>query len=236
MYRTGDVVRWNGAGELDYLGRTDHQVKIRGFRIELGEIEAVLARHPDVSAAVVLGRKAARTGENGLSEEDGSGLQQLVAYVVSAGPQDPTPSVLRSFVDQILPDYMVPAAFVFLDALPLGPTGKLDRRALPAPEPDAGPRTGYVPPSTDTQRVLAEIWADLLAVDKIGVEDNFFELGGDSIRSMLITTRIKAAFDVALTPRDVLTARTVSALAETVEDAVLLELERVAFGDGNDKL
>ncbi|MGH3943807.1 MAG: amino acid adenylation domain-containing protein, partial [Pseudonocardiaceae bacterium] len=227
MYRTGDVVQWNAAGELDYLGRADHQVKIRGFRIELGEIEAVLARHPDVSAAVVIGSTAT------LTEENGSGLQQLVAYVVPAGPQVPTASVLRSFVSRILPDYMVPAAFVFLDVLPLGPTGKLDRRALPAPESDAGPRTGYLPPSTDTQRVLAEIWADVLAAEKVGVGDNFFELGGDSIRSMLITTRINAAFGVTLTPRDVLTARTVSALAETVEDAILLELERVAFGDGN---
>ncbi len=228
MYRTGDVVRWNASGELEYLGRADHQVKIRGFRIELGEIEAVLARHPDVSAAVVMGRKAA------LTEENGSGLQRLVAYIVAAGPEGPTPSVLRSFLNQILPDYMVPAAFVLLDALPLGPTGKLDRQALPAPEWDAGPRTGYVPPSTDTERALAEIWADVLAVEKVGVEDSFFELGGDSIRSMLITTRIKAAFDVILTPRDVLTARTVSALAEMVEDAILRELERVAFGDGND--
>jgi len=232
MYRTGDVVRWSAAGVVDYLGRIDHQVKIRGFRIELGEIEAVLAKHPDVSAAVVIGRKAA-PAEGKLAEENGSGLQRLVAYVVPAGPQVPTPSVLRSFLNQVLPDYMVPAAFVLLDALPVGPTGKLDRTALPAPEPDAGPRTGYVPPSTDTERALAEIWADVLTVDKIGVEDNFFELGGDSIRSMLITTRIKAAYDVTLTPRDVLTARTVSALTEVVENAILCELERVAFGDGN---
>jgi amino acid adenylation domain-containing protein len=230
MYRTGDVVRWNAAGELEYLGRVDHQVKIRGFRIELGEIEAALARHPDVSAAVVLGHNAA------LAEEDGSGLQRLVAYVVPAGPPVPTPAGLRSFLNQILPDYMVPAAFVLLDALPLGSTGKLDRRALAAPEWDAGPRTGYVPPSTDTERALAQIWTDVLAVEKIGVENSFFELGGDSIRSMFITTRINAAFDVALTPRDVLTARTVSALAEMVEDAILRELERVAFGDGNDRL
>ncbi|MDQ2881212.1 MAG: amino acid adenylation domain-containing protein [Actinomycetota bacterium] len=228
MYRTGDVVRWNAAGELDYLGRVDHQVKIRGFRIELGEIEAVLTRNPDVSAAVVLGRVAAP------SEENGSGLHRLVAYVVPAGPQVPRSSALRSFLSQALPDYMVPAAFVFLDALPLGRTGKLDRTALPAPEWEAGPRTDYVAPSTDSERALAEIWADLLAVDKVGVEDNFFELGGDSIRSLLITTRIKTVFDVTLTPRDVLTARTVSALAEMVEDAILCELERVAFGDGND--
>jgi acyl carrier protein len=227
------VVRWNAAGQLEYLGRVDHQVKIRGFRIELGEIEAVLARHPDVSAAVVMGRKAA------LTEENGSGLQRLVAYVVPAVSQVSTPSVLRSYLNQILPDYMVPSVFVFLDALPLGPTGKLDRKALStlglsAPEGDAGSRTDYVPPSTDTERALAEIWADVLTVDKVGVEDNFFELGGDSIRSLLITTRIKAAFDVALTPRDVLTARTVSALTEVVEDAILGELERVAFGDDND--
>jgi non-ribosomal peptide synthetase component F len=228
MYRTGDIVKWNTSGELEYLGRVDHQVKIRGFRIELGEIEAVLTRHPDVSAAVVMAREAA------LTEGNGSGLQRLVAYIVPAGPQLPTASVLRSFVNQVLPDYMVPATFVFLDALPRSPGGKLDRAALPAPECDAGPPTGYVAPSTDTERALAEIWAHCLAVDKVGVEDNFFELGGDSIRSMLITTRINAAFDITVTPRDVLTARTVSALTALVEDAVLSELERVASGDGND--
>ncbi|PZS40768.1 MAG: hypothetical protein DLM62_01105, partial [Pseudonocardiales bacterium] len=156
------------------------------------------------------------------------------AYVVPAGHQVPRSSTLRSFLSQALPGYMVPAAFVFLDALPLGRTGKLDRTALPAPEWETGPATDYVAPSTDTERALAGIWADVLAVDKVGVEGNFFELGGDSIRSLLITTRIKAVFDVTLTPRDVLTARTVSALAEMVEDAILCELERVAFGDGND--
>ncbi|MGH3901348.1 MAG: amino acid adenylation domain-containing protein [Pseudonocardiaceae bacterium] len=240
MYRTGDVARWNAAGELEYIGRIDHQVKIRGFRIELGEIEAVLARHPDVSAAVVLAQKTA------LTEEHGSDLQRLVAYIVPAGRQIPSPSVLQSFLNQVLPDYMVPAAFVTLDELPLGPTGKLDRTVLStlglstsgllAPECDAGPRTGYVPPSTDTERTLAEIWADCLAVNKIGVADNFFDIGGDSVRSMLIVTRINAAFDLTLTPRDVLTARTISALAGVVEDAILHEVERVAFGDGNDQV
>ncbi|MGH3875116.1 MAG: amino acid adenylation domain-containing protein [Pseudonocardiaceae bacterium] len=225
MYRTGDLVRWTSDGELQYRGRADHQVKIRGFRVELGEVEAVLAKHPDVRAAVVMARA------------DQPGGTRLVAYVVPAGPEIPALPVLRLFLDQILPDYMVPAAFVMVDELPLGPTGKLDRAALSELlSPEAAPCTGYVAPSTDTQRVVAEIWADVLTVDQVGVEDNFFELGGDSVRSLHITTRINTIFDVALTPRDILTARTVSALAELIEDAILHELERVAFGDGNDRL
>ena len=126
---------------------------------------------------------------------------------------------------------MVPSALLALDQWPLTPNGKLDRKALPSVE---ATRAAYTEPRTDTERVLAQIWSDVLAVDTVGVEDNFFELGGDSIRSVLIIMRIKAAFDVILTPRDVLTTRTIAALADVVEDAILSELERLAFGHGND--
>jgi acyl carrier protein len=135
----------------------------------------------------------------------------------------------------MLPDYMVPSAFVLLDELPLSPNGKLDRHALPTPELGAGDGAGYVAPRTEAEKVLAGIWSEVLGVEQVGVEDNFFELGGDSLRSMQLTSRAKAFFDVALTPRDVRTARTVSALAELVEEKILSELERVAGGSGNDE-
>jgi acyl carrier protein len=136
-------------------------------------------------------------------------------------------------VATVLPDYMVPAAFVLLDELPLNPNGKLDRRALPAPEFEPG--AGYVAPRTEAETVLAAIWSEVLGVERVGVEDNFFELGGDSLRSLQLTSRTKAAFDVALTPRDVRTARTVCALAELVEEKILSELEQVVGDSGNDE-
>ncbi|MDQ3905137.1 MAG: amino acid adenylation domain-containing protein, partial [Actinomycetota bacterium] len=203
MYRTGDVVRWNAAGELEYLGRVDHQVKIRGFRVELGEIEAVLAGHPDVGQAVV----TARTADNG------SGVQRLVAYVVPANAHAPNPSELRSFLGGILPNYMVPAAVVLLDALPLNANGKLDRRALPDPEWHAGSSAGYVAPRTDAEQIVAQIWAEILGVEQVGAADNFFELGGDSILSIRVTSRLRAAFGVDLSPRAVFTHSTVAELA-----------------------
>jgi amino acid adenylation domain-containing protein len=222
MYRTGDLVRWTADGQLKFAGRVDHQVKIRGFRIELGEIETLLRRHPGVGAAVVAVR------------EDESGHKQLAAYVVSADGQAPAPGDLRAHLAAFLPDYMVPAAFVMLDRLPLSPNGKVDRRALPAP--DAGPQTsaGYTAPRTDTEILIAEIWADVLGVDRVGIHDNFFELGGDSVRSLGVAARAKAAFDVALTPREVLVTRTVAGLAELVEEKVLAEMEHVALSAGND--
>ncbi|MGH3875074.1 MAG: amino acid adenylation domain-containing protein, partial [Pseudonocardiaceae bacterium] len=210
MYRTGDVVRWNAAGELDYLGRADHQVKIRGFRIELGEIEAVLAGHPDVAQVVVITRTAAAAGA------DGSDSQRLVAYLVAAGSTTPTTTELRSFLGERLPDYMVPAAFVALDALPLNANGKLDRRALPAPEWGAGGTGGYVAPRTETERVVADIWAEVLGVPRVGVGDNFFELGGDSILSIRVASRLRAAFDAELSPRVVFTHATVAELAAAI--------------------
>jgi amino acid adenylation domain-containing protein len=221
MYRTGDLVRWTTQGQLEYLGRTDEQVKVRGFRIELGEIEAVLAAHPGVGNVAVI----ARDGE--------PDRRHLVAYVVPTANEVLDSVGLRAHVATRLPEYMVPSAFVMLNELPLTPNGKLDRRALPAPE--FTPAVGYVAPRSEAEQVLAEIWAEVLGVDRVGVEDDFFELGGDSLRRLQLTSRMKATFDVALTPRDIRTARTVSALAELVEEKILSELERVAVGAENNE-
>nr|QEO73883.1 AMP-dependent synthetase and ligase [uncultured bacterium] len=215
MYQTGDVVRRLADGTLEYLGRADDQVKVRGFRIEPGEIETVLTSHPSVGTAVVVAR----------SDE---GRKQLVAYVVPA-QDDVDPVELRSVTASSLPDYMVPAAFVPIDRLPLNSNGKLDRRALP--EPRWPVNAERVAPRTDTEKVVSDIWVAVLGLDSIGVDDNFFDLGGDSIQSVLISAKTNAAFDVAITPRDVMTARTVEALAQTVEEQILRELERIAAGE-----
>jgi non-ribosomal peptide synthase protein (TIGR01720 family) len=180
MYRTGDLVRWTAGGELEYLGRADEQVKIRGYRIEPGEIETVLAAHPAVADVAVI------------ACEDQPGHKRLAAYIVPAATDDPaSTSDLRAHVATVLPDYMVPAAFVTLDRLPLSPNGKLDRRALPAPE--ASSAVGYVPPRTETEQALAGIWADVLGIDpgRVGIHDNFFELGGDSILSIQVVARAR---------------------------------------------
>ncbi|TCO54193.1 non-ribosomal peptide synthase/polyketide synthase [Actinocrispum wychmicini] len=215
MYRTGDLVRWRSDGALEILGRIDDQVKIRGFRIEPSEIEAVLEDHTDVRAASVLAR------------EDKPGHKRLVAYVV---PVDKAlvADELRAWVTRWLPDYMVPAAFVTIDEVPLNANGKVDRNALP--DPDAGYDAEYVAPRTDTERALAGIWAEVLELEQVGAEDNFFALGGDSVRSLLVASQAKAAFDVVISPREVLTRQTVAALADLVEQKVLLEIEQVAFG------
>ncbi|PSL55728.1 non-ribosomal peptide synthase protein (TIGR01720 family)/amino acid adenylation domain-containing protein [Saccharothrix carnea] len=208
MYRSGDLARWDD-GVLHYLGRADHQVKIRGFRVELGEVESVLAAHPAVAQVVVVVNE-----------------HRLVAYFVPDKPT--TASELRRHTAEVLPDHMVPAAFVALESLPLTVNGKLDRVALPAPERDAVTSDDYVAPRTETEEAIAAIWADVLGVGRVGVDDSFFTLGGDSIRSLHITSRTKEAFGVDLSPRDVLTARTVSALADLVEELVLADLEALA--------
>nr|QEO74596.1 condensation domain-containing protein [uncultured bacterium] len=191
MYRTGDLVRRRADGSLEFLGRTDDQVKIRGFRIEPGEIEAALLAHPDVSQAAVVS-KAGR----------------LVAYTVGAKDG------LREWLSARLPAYMVPAAFVTLDSLPLTVNGKLDRKALP--EPDLGAAAEYVPPRTATERVIADVWADVLGAPRVGTKDNFFELGGDSILSIQVISRLRAALGAELSHRALFTAPTVAGLAELV--------------------
>ncbi|MGB6071296.1 MAG: amino acid adenylation domain-containing protein, partial [Rhodococcus sp. (in: high G+C Gram-positive bacteria)] len=214
MYRTGDLVRWNADGELEYLGRTDFQVKLRGLRIELGEIEAALTAHPSVDQAVVLVRQTPSSGEI------------LVGYLVPAAGATIDTDTVTAAVAASVPEYMVPAGLVVLDGLPLGPNGKLDRRALP--EPEFGSDAEYRTASTDTERIIAEVFADVLGLDTVGVDDSFFALGGDSIVSIQLVSRAKAR-GIQFGPRDVFERKTVAGLAEIAvtvgegSDAVVLE-------------
>ncbi|MCP9986091.1 amino acid adenylation domain-containing protein [Streptomyces sudanensis] len=203
LYRTGDVVRWTAGHELEFIGRADNQVKIRGFRIELGEVEAVLAAAPGVRHAVAVVR------------EDSPGVRRLVAYVVAEGV---TAREVRAAASAALPEYMVPAAVVLLDELPLNANGKLDRAALPQPSHDALAGAAYVEPRTATERALAGIWAELLGVERVGVEDNFFELGGDSILSIQLVSRARKA-GLELTSKDVFVRQTVAGLAAGLDAA-----------------
>ncbi|MGW0870630.1 non-ribosomal peptide synthase/polyketide synthase [Streptomyces sp. NPDC002740] len=194
MYRTGDLARWTRDGALEYLGRADDQIKLRGFRIELGEIETVLAAHPSVGHVSVVPRDA-----------------HLIAYVVPAGDGAPvSATALRAHAAAVLPDHMVPAAVVTLDALPLTPNGKLDRRALPAPDFAAGV-TG-TRPRTPLEETLGALVADVLGLERVGVEDDFFSLGGDSIVAMQLVARARAA-GLAFSPRDVFRHKSVAGLA-----------------------
>ncbi|MGH4024646.1 MAG: amino acid adenylation domain-containing protein [Pseudonocardiaceae bacterium] len=205
MYRTGDLVRWNTDGALEYLGRADQQVKVRGFRIEPGEIEATLAAHPAVAHVAVIAR------------EDEPGVKRLVAYVVAApGTPAASHSELRELAARTLPDYMVPTAFVVLDHLPLNVNGKVDRHALPVPEREAAAEGGYVEPRNDTERVVADVWAEVLGAQRIGIRDNFFDLGGDSILSIRVISRLRAALGVDVSARALFSNPTVAGLAETV--------------------
>ncbi|WP_308258913.1 non-ribosomal peptide synthetase [Pseudonocardia sp. H11422] len=201
MYRTGDRARWRRDGNLDFLGRTDDQVKIRGFRIELGEVAAALTDHEAVSQAVVV------------ADRDGD-VTRLIGYVVPAhGPVDP--AVLRAHVAERLPGYMVPATVVALDGpVPLTPNGKLDRRALPAPDWSA--LVGSSRPQTPAQQRLAELFAEILHLPGIGVHDGFFDLGGHSMAAMRLIGKVRAAFGTDLTIRDVFDAPTVAALARLI--------------------
>jgi amino acid adenylation domain-containing protein len=201
LYRTGDLARWRPDGALDYLGRIDHQVKIRGFRIELGEIEAALLAHAEIEQAAVIAREDA-------------GDRRLVAYVVGRGAA-PQPAALRAHLQRTLPDYMVPTAFVRLDHLPLSPNGKLDRKALPAP--DRQPAADHVAPRTPTEQTLAAIWQDVLKLPRVGANDNFFECGGNSLSATRAVARIQQELRVALPLRTIFTTPTLGELAEQVE-------------------
>jgi amino acid adenylation domain-containing protein len=199
LYRTGDRVRWMADGTLEYLGRLDEQVKIRGFRIELGEIEVRLAQHPDVREAVVLAR------------EDVPGDRRLVAYVVGAAGAD----ALREHLRQRLPEYMVPSTFVVLDRLPLTANGKVDRKALPAPEL-ASAEERYVAPRTPVEETLAGIWAEVLHLERVGVEESFFDLGGHSLLATRVVSRVREVFNVELPLRALFEHRTVEGLARVL--------------------
>ncbi|MET7798192.1 amino acid adenylation domain-containing protein [Streptomyces decoyicus] len=213
MYRSGDLARWRTDGTLEYLGRADGQVKIRGFRIETGEIEAALVTHPRIAdAAVVAHTDADRT--------------ILVSHVVAPGWSEPHTAELREHLLTTLPEYMVPAVFLRLEELPLTPSGKVDRRALPAPLERVETSTAYEAPATVTEEALVDIWQELLGVEHVGVHDNFFEAGGDSLLAVRMASRINAAFGTEVSPRTLFDRPTIAETAIEVEEQILAELEK----------
>lgn len=199
LYKTGDLARFRADGNLEYLGRVDDQVKIRGFRIELGEIETVLRQHPQVFQSVVIARV------------DIPGQKRLVAYVVGHQPQ-PNANELRHFLKQKLPNYMVPSAFVLLDALPMTPNRKVDYRALPTPDLCRSAEDNFVAPRTPTEERLAAIWSEILRLEQVGIHDNFFELGGDSILSIQVISRANQA-GIQIAPKQLFQYQTIAELA-----------------------
>jgi amino acid adenylation domain-containing protein len=208
LYKTGDLVRYLPGGLLDFLGRIDHQVKIRGFRIEIGEIEAVLGDHPAARQVVVAARVL------------GPGDKQLVAYVVSRTSPPPSTTEWREYLARKLPAYMVPAFFVMLEALPLNPNGKVDRRALPAPDgtrPELAQE--FVAPRTPAEQALAAIWKESLSLDRVGLDDDFFALGGHSLRALQVMARIRQHFQVDIPLRSFFSHPTLSALADLLSQA-----------------
>ncbi|MEO8383144.1 MAG: amino acid adenylation domain-containing protein, partial [Acidobacteriota bacterium] len=209
MYRTGDLVRYLPNGKVEFLGRADHQVKIRGFRIELGEIEAALERHPSITQALVLA--------NGEGE-----AKRLVAYYTAKADRLST-AELRNFLKQSLPDHMVPAFFVFLQAFPLTPNDKIDRAALPAPDPGASTEQ-FLAPRTQTEQTLAAIWQQVLRLPRVSVHDNFFDIGGHSLLATQTIARINDAFSLALPVRVLFEAPDVESLARHIDQ------EQIAAG------
>ncbi|HXQ69894.1 MAG TPA: amino acid adenylation domain-containing protein, partial [Pyrinomonadaceae bacterium] len=206
MYRTGDLVRRLPEGELEFLGRIDGQVKVRGVRVELGEVEAVLSAHADVVAAAVAGR------------EDPSGERRLVAYIVSEAERDSLSRELREFLKERLPGHMIPSVFVRLDRLPLLPSGKVDRRALPAPDNFERTQQGeYRPPRTLVEETLCGIWEEVLGRELVGADDNFFELGGHSLLATQVVPRVKEALSVELPLTRLFQTPVLSGLAQFIE-------------------
>ncbi|MEU6770337.1 amino acid adenylation domain-containing protein [Streptomyces sp. NPDC046759] len=219
MYRTGDLARWNGRGRLECVGRADGQVKVRGFRIETAEVEAACVAHPGISQAVVISREApsggrrlvayvVHTGEGAVGDDGAGGIGDVDVQAGASAAE------LRKFVAARLPDYMVPSAFVVLGRLPLGPTGKLDRSALPEPE-FLG--EAYREPRTEAEEIITAAYADVLGVDRVGIDDDFFAVGGDSLRSIQVVARARAR-GLHLTTREIFECRTAARLAEVAAD------------------
>jgi amino acid adenylation domain-containing protein len=221
IYRTGDLARYRADGQIDHLGRVDFQVKIRGFRIELGEIETTLAQHPAVRQAVVVAR------------EDTPGDKRLVAYVVPQPQQEIKANELRSFLRESLPDYMIPSAFLVLEAFPQTPNGKIDRRALPAPELGRTTEENYAPPSSMIHYQLVHLWEELLEARPIGIRDNFFFLGGHSLLAARLVNRIEQIFGKKIPLATFFAGPTIEQLAEILaQDEAIAEAPVVAIHAG----
>ena len=234
LYRTGDMVRWLPDGTIEFLGRGDQQIKLRGFRIELGEIESVLSRHPEVRQAVVLLR------------EDRPGNRRLVAYIVARSNEARDDIIpLRNYLQDQLPEYMIPTAFVMLDDLPRTVNGKVDKHALPIPELSTPSRErSFVPPRTPTEQMLASVWSKVLSVDRIGLHDNFFEIGGHSLLAMLVLDNVNRISVKKLKIVDLFSYATVAELARYLDDASQIPdvmtgrryLELIRHGNGETSL
>src|SRR6185295_10113474 len=207
LYRTGDLARYLADGNIEFLGRIDHQVKLRGYRIELGEVETVLGQHPMVQSSVVVVR------------EDTPRDKRLVAYVVGRQGESFDAAEIRKYLKQKLPEYMIPSAFVLLDEMPLTPNGKIDRKALPAPDQDR-PELGnvYHAPRTPMEETLATIWSELLKVEKVGIQDNFFDLGGHSLLATQIVSRIRSTLSVEVPLRCLFESPTVEQMAAAITE------------------
>jgi amino acid adenylation domain-containing protein len=224
LYRTGDLVRRLAGGEIEFMGRLDNQVKIRGFRIELGEIESTLVQHQAIGQAVVVAR------------DDGLGEKQLVGYVVSTTSTPPATEELRAFLKLRLPEFMIPTALVFLDSLPQTPNGKVDRKALPAPDrsrPEL--RAVYQAPRTGAEKEIAAIWRAALDVDRVGIDDNFFDLGGHSLLMTRVHARLRSALAPNLSLVELFQYPTVRALAARISPGEMAATTRRRHRPASDK-
>ncbi|MEL7505301.1 MAG: non-ribosomal peptide synthetase, partial [Cyanobacteria bacterium J06554_6] len=223
LYKTGDLAEYLSDGRIKILGRIDNQTKIRGFRVELGEVERILQTHPQVKTSVAVVR------------EDASGNQRLVAYGVPiAGlPEKATSSEVRQFVAETLPQYMVPSVFMWLPALPLTPNGKVDTKSLP--EPVAVSYQARVAPRSETEQAIAQIFAQTLSAESIGIYDDFFELGGHSLLATQLVAQVLAQFDVEITVIDLFEATTVAALAQRIEQKQRLAQMQTPVDDSEER-
>jgi acyl carrier protein len=227
LYRTGDLARYLPDGNIDFIGRTDHQVKVRGFRIELGEIESVLNQNQSLKEGVVILR------------EDIPGDKRLIAYLVPGnGNERALDTVeIRNFMREKLPEYMIPTAFVQLDKIPRTLIGKVDRKALPAPDNDRAELIReYIAPRNPVEEMIANLWAETLGVERVGMNDNFFDLGGHSLMATQIVTRLKKSFHVDIPLRNLFEAPTVANLALSIAEAQAEEIDNAQLDQMLDEL
>jgi acyl-CoA synthetase (AMP-forming)/AMP-acid ligase II len=217
LYKTGDMARYLPDGNVEFMRRLDYQVKVRGFRIELEEIESVLSRHEGVREALVA------------AYESAPGEKHLIAYIVPSQSAPPSVQELQQLIREHLPAYMLPAAFIILEAFPLSPNGKIDRKALPAPDLETlAPANTYVEPSTPLEETLVGIWEEVLGRKRIGVFDNFFEVGGHSLLATQIVARVRKNLDVEFSLRSLFETPTIAEMAVTIEEMMLQEIDDTA--------